>query len=509
VGIDDMIDGLVKRYRTILMFGMLLVVVSFFVRIWRLLNQVTIEELKIIADTSSALYMSTAAIEAVLHAYVEIVPLFGLGILKLGIGFAIATIVVNLRSTGENARASLAKINLKPPEPEPPLFARIFVKILVFGILIELVAVFITFGWMAAEVAIIDPALVNIFETFAEPLEGLGVAFLIGGIAFGLATIVLNLSTQSIVLPGRLVQIATGKESRPGDIKQLFPKRILMLTYLGMIITATGLFPLAFIRLFIDIPLPTWENWMFIGVGTMLFSIAFWLLTIIKWLRAQRSNLGKAVAESGGIDVPDIESPLSITRLTPILAAIGLLWMISFVVLGLMFSAGLVGPYGPLVRPGKAIGLATIFLGIGLALMTIVVNLKLTSFMLPGAFSKIAGAIKGDKVEGAPGISVANPLSLAPKKMFGGIILGAIIAALGTFPLAWTRAISGPGSPLFLIVERMIGTTVALGVGTIFFFIGLFFGTIVAFVSGRKTMISEGVETCVYYAAEKQSGKST
>jgi len=38
----------------------------------------------------------------------------------------------------------------------------------------------------------------------------------------------------------------------------------------------------------------------------------------------------------------------------------------------------------------------------------------------------------------------------------------------------------------------------------IFFFIGLFFGTIGTFVSGRKTMISEGVETCVYYVAEKQ-----
>ncbi len=500
-----MIDGLVKKYRAILMVGMLLVVVSFFVGIWRLLNQVTIEELKIIADTSSAIYMSTAAIEAVLHAYAEIVPLFGLGILKLGIGFAIAAIVLTLRSTGENARASLAKINLKPPDPEPPFFARVFVKMLVLGILIELIAVFITMGWMAAEVAIIDPALAGIFETFAEPLEGLGVALLIGGIAFGLATIVLNLSTQSIVLPGRLVQIATGRESKPGDIKQLFPKKTLMLTYVGMIITATGLFPLAFIRLFIDIPLPTWENWMFIGIGTMLFSIAFWLLTIIKWLRAQRSNLGQAVAESGGIDVPEIEPRLSITRLVPILAAIGLLWMITFAVLGLMFSAGMVGQWGPLVRPGKAIGMATIFLGIGLALMTIVVNLKLTSFMLPGSFSKIASAIKGDKVEGAPGLHVANPLSLAPRKLFGGIVLGAIIATLGTFPLALIRALSGPSSPLFLIAERMIGTTVALGVGTIFFFIGLFFGTIVTFVSGRKTMISEGVETCVYYAAEKQS----
>ena len=298
------------------MVGMLVVVISFFVGIWRLLNQVTIEELVGLGDTTSAAYLSAAALKAVLHAYAEIVPLFGLGILKLGIGFAIAAIVITLRSTGENARASLAKINLKPPDPEPPFFARVFVKMLVLGILIELVAVFITIGWMAAEVAILDSGLVHIFEIFAEPLEGLGVALLIGGIAFGLATIVLNLSTQSIVLPGRLIQIATGKESQPADMKALFPKKTLLLTYIGMIITATGLLPLAFIRLAIypiTIPLPTWENWMFIGIGIMLFSIAFWLLTIIKYLRAQRSNLGRAVAESGGIDVPEIEPPLSIT----------------------------------------------------------------------------------------------------------------------------------------------------------------------------------------------------
>ena len=62
----------------------------------------------------------------------------------------------------------------------------------------------------------------------------------------------------------------------------------------------------------------------------------------------------------------------------------------------------------------------------------------------------------------------------------------------------------GPTDPLFFIVERMIGTTVSLGVGTIFFFIGMFFSTIVTFVSGRRALISEGVESCVYYAAEKQ-----
>jgi hypothetical protein len=480
------------------MIGMLIVVISFFIGILRLFNQVTLES---IVDTASAAYLSAAAIEAVLHAYAEIVPLYGLGILKLGIGFAIVAIVVNLRTTGESARASLTKISLQPPEVKPPLFAQVFAKILVLGILVETFAVVITMGWMAAEVALIDPSLAHIFEIFAEPIEGLGVSLLIGGIALGLATIVLNLSTQAISLPGRLVQMATGKEAKQENPKQFFPRWNLMLTYVGMIITATGLIPLAFIRLIVDIPTPTWENWMFIGIGVMLFSISYWLLIIIKWLRAQRINLGQAVAESTGIEVPAIEAPLAITKLVPVLAIIGLLWMIVFAGLGLLFSAGMVGSFGPLVRPGKAIGMATIFMGIGLALLTIVVNLRLTSFMLPGSFSKIVSAIKGEKVEDTPGFAVEHPLSLAPKKLFGGMLLGAIIAAMGTFPLAWIR-VAIPD--LFLIAERMIGTTVGLGIGLIFFFIGLFFGTIGTFVSGRRTMISEGVETCVYYVAEKQ-----
>jgi hypothetical protein len=455
-----MMDGLVRRYKSILMLGMLIVVISFFVGLFRLYNQATV---------------GAGVTEEILKAYTEIVPLYGLGILKLGIGFAIVTIVMNLKATSESAVQSLAKIDKQPPEMQPPFFARIFPKLLILGILIESVAVLLAVGWMAASAGFLDAALGHAFEVMAEPLEGLGVALLIGGIALGLATIVLNLSRQAIVLPGRLIEIATGKKSETG-----------------------------FIRLAFDIPTPLWENWMFIGIGTMLFSIAFWLLTIIKWLRNQRVNLSKAVAESAGIDVPGIEPPLGITRLVPVLAGVGLLWMITFFGLAWLFANGLIGPYGPLVRPGKAVGMTTIFLGIGLALVTIVVNLRLTAFMLPGAFSKIASAIKGEKVEGAPGIPVSNPMSLAPKKLYLGILLGAIIAWLGTFPLAWIRVMVGPADPLFFIVERIIGATVALGVGTIFFFVGMFFTTIVTFVSGRRTMISEGVETCVYYAVEKQ-----
>jgi hypothetical protein len=487
-GVIVMMDGLVKRYKSILNLGMLIVVFSFFVGLLRLYNQAT---------------FGAGVTEEILKAYTEIIPLYGLGILKLGIGFAIVTIVMNLMATGESARQSLSKIDKQPPEIEPPIFARIFPRLLVAGILIETVAVLFAIGWMAAAAGAIDGALLHTFEVLAEPIEGVGVALLIGGIALGLATIVLNLSRQSIVLPGRLIEIATGKEAQKSSFQELFPKWILVLTYLGMLITSTGLIPIGFIRLAVDIPTPFWENWMFIGIGLMLFSIVFWLLTIVKWLRAQRTNLGNAVGESAGIDVPEIEPPMRITMIAPVLAVIGLFWMISFAFFGWLFANGMVGPFGPLVRPGKAVGMTTIFLGIGLILMTIVVNLRLTAFMLPGSFSKMVSAIKGDKVEGAPGMPVANPMGLAPKRLYLGISVGVIIAWLGTFPLAWIRALVGPADPLFFIVERMIGTTVALGVGTIFFFIGMFFTAIVTYVSGRRTLISEGVESCVYYAQEK------
>lgn len=92
--------------------------------------------------------------------------------------------------------------------------------------------------------------------------------------------------------------------------------------------------------------------------------------------------------------------------------------------------------------------------------------------------------------------------------MFRGILVGSIIAALGTVPLESIRAMVGPLDPLFFIVERMIGTSVSLGVGSIFFSIGMFYSTKVTFVSGRRALISESVESCVYFAAEKQAKKS-
>ena len=510
-----MIDNLIKRYKLFLFLGILIVFISFGVGMIRTLNEATLQGLIMLGDTTSDAYRAALSNEALFMRYAEIIPLFGFGLLKLGIGFAIATIVINLKATGDSAGESLAKVNKTPPEMKPPLYTRIFPMMLVLGILAELVAVIVTIGWMVTGLGVIDltfaaqditaiASLDHLLEILAEPLEGLGVSLLIGGIAFGLATIVINLGRQATILPRTLTELATGKESSIPPLKELISKPLLILTVIGILITASGLIPIAFIRMVVTIPVlnGVWETWMFTGIALLLFSIGFWLLVIIKMLKAQKFNLGNTVSEVSGVDAPKAEATLSITKIVPIFLFLGLVWMLSFLVLSHLTLPGeVLASYRPLVRPGKAIGLGLIFAGIGFALMAIVSHLKLTAFMLPGAFARIVAAIKGDQPQAPSPTMSINPMSLVPKNLFVGIIIGVIVVVLGTFPLAWMRI--GASTIEFLMLEHMIGAVVSLGVGLIFFFIGIFFSTIVSFVKARRQIISEGVESCVLYAMEK------
>ena len=562
---------LVGKYSAFLLLGIIIVLVSLGVGAYRTANQATLSQLEFGGDTTSSEYRAALTTEEVLKRYSEIIPLIGLGFLKLGIGFAIATIVMNLRATGESARSSFKKAGQEIHQMRPPFFARNFARFLVLGILIELVAVIVMIGWMFTGMTLIDlrfageqgspdweqiALLDKTFGILAEPLEGLGVAFLIGGIAFGLATIVGNLGMQAAVLPEKLKALVSGsKEAAISRPPQVVPKKWLRVTILGMLITASGLIPLALVRVYSvhqgDKVLEkmiafTWETWMFVGIATLLFSIGFWLLIIIKYLRAQRSNLNKSIGEIIAQKAPPIESPLGITKAVPYFLVAGLLWMLVFfwVFNVLRAVAGfnvLNGPVleqdfiaqntlGMLVRPGKAIGLALLFTGIGLALMTIVINLRLTAFMLPGAFAKIVNAIKGERPEAEMQQKESMlSMSVATRKLFLGILIGVIIVVIGTFPLALTRmanaevylaerfSIAGASADFDvsllsagaqqalqtqLMLEHFIGPWVAVGIGTIFFLIGKFFGTIVGFVKGRRQLISEGVESAVYYAVE-------
>jgi len=173
-----------------------------------------------------------------------------------------------------------------------------------------------------------------------------------------------------------------------------------------------------------------------------------------------------------------------------------------------LFNAQLAQPpFGQIIKPGRAISLAILFTGIGLALITIVVNLKLTSFMLPGAFSQIVNIIKGEvSKDELASMTPTKPLSLAPMKHFIGIIIGGFIVLTGSIPFAMLRMINTANGNIQIAntFEHIIGPWVSTGVGIIFLMIGLFFSTIVGYVKARKTIISEGVESCVYYTLEKK-----
>ena len=257
-------DGLVKRYKLILFFGFAIVLVSLVLGVVRTLNANL--------DTN---------LEGILKRFMEIVPLLGLGFLKLGIGFAIVTIVKNIKETGENAGKQFERVRLEIPESHPPLYARFFPKFLVIGIIAELTATVVMVFWMfAGDGTTLD----HFLEIIAVPIEGLGVAFLIGGIAFGLATIVLNLGAQVKLLPLRLEQLVKGGNDTPRvNPWAIPPEWLIAVTTMGMFFTASGFFPIAIVRAFsslMGVSEPgtialVWDTWIFMGIVTLLFAISF------------------------------------------------------------------------------------------------------------------------------------------------------------------------------------------------------------------------------------------
>ncbi len=495
-----MMDNLVKRYKEILFFGSFLVLTSLGLGIYRTINEATIQ---------------LTVTEIVLSRFLEIVPLLGLGFLKLGIGFAIASIVKRLKDTGEQATKSFEKAGINGEEIKQPFYARYFVHFLVTGILIELLATLVMIAWIM--VGIYDYEVASeILHILAVPLEGVGVALLIGGIAFGLATIVLNLGTQVTLLPKRLRRLVKkNKEVEELKLQEMLPRWNIGLTILGIIFSASGFFPFAIIRASyygsMGIAEPVqfaliWDTIIFVGIAIMLFSISFWLLKIIVWLRAQRNDLGETVSELTGKKVDPIEKELKITKMVPRLAYSGLIWMLIFFFVLALINSQIPSVMGQLIKPGRAISLAILFSGIGLALLAIVINLKLTAFMLPESFSKIVTVIKGEKIEeNVTSMSVSKPLQLAPMKLFWGIIVGGLITLSGTLPFAILRMINTTQGNIQMAdtFEHIIGPWVSTGVGLIFLMIGLFFSTIVGFVKARKAIITEGVESCVFYSIQE------
>ena len=170
---------------------------------------------------------------------------------------------------------------------------------------------------------------------------------------------------------------------------------------------------------------------------------------------------------------------------------------------------------GPIITATRFIGLAFLMGAIGLALVTIVVNLRATALLLPAGFTKLIGLAKGEKLDEEL-LTVDQPMALAPRNLFWPLLAGALVVVSGTLPFAILQGWSihrmlgeqfvgagtlGATSGLFestFLASNLFGASVVpwmlFGMGIILFSVGRFFTTIVGFVEARRVVIVEGTE---------------
>ncbi len=280
-------------------------------------------------------------------------------------------------------------------------------------------------------------------------------------------------------------------------------------------------------------------------MGILFFTIALLLLSIIRWLREQRRNYGDVVAEFAGDTVapPQVEASLWPTRLVAPFAIFGI-FVIGFFLftitpvrdfnfnsmLSLQFSGDTVSAafqealrfdrvLGPIITATRFIGIASLFVAIGLALVTIVINLRATALLLPPAFTKLISVAKGQTAEDEDednDLTVSQPMALAPWDLLRPLLVGVAIVITGTLPVAilhgWSihrmlgeqfagAAAVGATSDLFestFLATNLFGASqgpwMLFGMGIILFSVGRFFSVIVGFVEARRMVIVEANE---------------
>ena len=514
----------------------------------------------------------------------------GLSFIKLGIGFAIATIVRNLRTTGRlslrgYASAGLTEAQAESDRWEEPWFGRLFTKFLFGGILVMGFFFLLTLWWDANLVLLKDAEFDGQTSGFAynaylmiERVLGaligggkfLGEALLIFGIITGLATIIWNLSRQANNLPELARRALNSDNPNPGTPLPgpVIPSTLIKLGVLGFAVLALAT-PLALIRSgfvgwalgrqlegsvsqtavrldgILDRTIDPLTN---LGLGILFFTIALLLLNIIRWLREQRRGFGDLASEvsAGSVARPVLEPTLWPTRWVLPSAIFGI-FIVGFFfftmtairdlnfnsLLTLQFSGDTASStyqsalrldrvLGPVIAATRFIGIASLFVAIGLALVTIVINLRATALLLPPAFSKLIRVANGETAlnegdEEDDEIPIIDePMALAPWDMFRPLLVGVVVVVTGTLPVAilhgWTihrmlgeqfagAAAAGATSDLFestFLATNLFGASLVpwmpLGMGIILFSVGRFFSTIVGFVEARRMIMVEGAE---------------
>ncbi len=402
----------------------------------------------------------------------------------------------------------------------------------------------------------------KLIGSLVVPVEMAGATLMLTGIPLGLATIVTNLRMQGKMLPMILSDIilrkiplqpimaagttAHGKSSV--EMKEtaagIAPRGVVMFTMLGLLLGISGLIIFAPVRaaniativsesfsqtmtsasldslkLLDGIMAITVEQLLFVGLGVVVLAINLFLLQIIKSLRAQRKSFGDTLQSTTGTQLTPLENPLWMTRAALVFASIGFGLMILNFIFALLADGARIagdqlsnGTFTILTRTVKLSAFGFLLTGVGLSLVSIMVNLQLTARTLPTFFSKLMQFVQTGQRD-AEKIELPNPMSLAPWKLFYVILAGAVITILVTVPislveiqsfLTWkTLELGGDTASAAytsaLLLDRLIDDTQLplklFGMGLMLFGIGRTFSVIVGFVKARRQIISEGFDS--------------
>jgi len=541
-------------------------------------NEVTLTGLIVTGVTSGATYQGAITTETLIQHSTEQSLLLAMSFFKLAIGGYIYTIVRNLEKTSGHARSRLAP-DVKPPRK--PFFRNLFPSLLVLGTDIQFVNVGIimvlwdlnalnllhlqfigqTTGTAYQQASTVE----RLIGTLVNPVEMLGASFMLAGIPLGLASIVYNLRTQLRMLPTLIGSYIVNNLKIPlpnypartdsraiseFDVRGIVPKKTLVVTIAGLLVGMSGLLvvsPARTLSLFNIVSLGevferlaavTDEQWLFVGLALLVFSINLWLLHIVKALEDTREAFSKILTSTTGTQITPVERRLWPFRAALPFAIVGFLAFMANFALGLFADSAILtqaslGPASHSLIFQQAVinqGVALIFAadlkffafgflltGVGLYLVTIIINLRQTAATLLNVFPRITSYFSsgGRNPDSPDSITLSPSMTFAPWRAFAVIALGALVGIAAFFPLSFFEALSfiqyqtlafaglasSPAYSSALVSARMFDHTLLplklTGLGIMLLGVGRTFGVIVGFVKARTVVIREFIDSIV------------
>ncbi len=555
------------------------------------INEITLTNLIVTGVTSGDVYQKAITTETLIQHSTEQSLLLAMSFFKLAIGGYIYTIVRNLEKTSKHAMSRLAA-DAKPPRQ--PFFRNLFPRLLVLGTDIQFINVgIIMVLWDINALNLLrmqflgqtsGPAyqqgvtIERFIGTLVNPVEMIGATFMLTGIPLGLASVAYNLRMQLRILPTMLGSYIVNNlkiplPRFPADLSQavfpemvstrIVPKKTLAITMIGFAIGISGLLIITPVRtvnffsfisqeftgrtgstsylsgvLFESLAAVTNEQWLFVGLGLVVFSINVWLRHIIRALEGTREVFDEILTSSIGTQITPVEKGLWPTRVALPLAAVGLTAYFVNFALGIIADSAILtqaslasasnspgfqqavinqGVALILARNLKFLGFGFLLAGVGFSLVSIIINLRLTAATLLNVFPRMISFCSSDgrKPDKPESVTLPASLSLAPWRLFAVIAIGSAIGIAVFFPFAFFDAFSfikyqtlafagqtpSPDYATALFSERVWEHTLLplklTGLGIMLFGVGRTFGVIVGFVKARTVIIPEFIDSII------------